>query len=69
MKAACEALGISRALYYRWRRARDEPPPPPGSRPKPEPAFSQEERENILDLVLSERFVDESPAAAAKRTT
>lgn len=58
-KAACEALGVSRATFYRRRApstGRQQP------RPTPARALSDAEREEVHDVLCSERFVDRSPA-------
>lgn len=59
-RPACRALGAAPATVYRRRR----PPAPRPSRPRPVPerALSQAEREEVLELLWSERFVDCSPA-------
>ena len=59
-RPACRALGAAPATIYRRRR----PPEPrrPRPRPTPERALSQAEREHVLELLHSERFVDSSPA-------
>jgi putative transposase len=59
-RPACRALGASVATIYRRRR----PPEPRPARPRPTPtrALSQAEREAVLELLHSERFVDSSPA-------
>jgi putative transposase len=57
-KPACEALGVSRATYYRSRR----PPAPPRRRPRPPRALDDAERSEVLDTLNSERFVDQPPA-------
>jgi len=59
-RPACRALGASSATIYRRRR----PPEPRPRRPRPTPAraLSEHEREAVLDLLHSERFVDCSPA-------
>jgi putative transposase len=59
-RPACRALGASHATIYRRRR----PPTPRPARPRPAPAraLSQAEREAVLELLHSERFVDCSPA-------
>lgn len=61
-RAACAALGRSRATYYRWHR--QSPPPPHQPRAQtPQPrALSQTEREEVLGLLHEERFVDQAPA-------
>jgi putative transposase len=59
-KAACAAVGRSRATHYR----RQTPPPPRSTTPRPAPPnkLSAEEMGQILDVLRSERFVDLSPA-------
>ena len=55
---ACQALGVSRATFYRRRR------PDPGHqqlRPTPARALCETEREHVLDVLVSPRFVDRSP--------
>ena len=62
-RAACAALGHSRAGYY--RRHRKSPPPPRRARHrKPQPrALSPVERAAVLDVLHEERFVDQAPAS------
>ena len=55
---ACTSLGVARATYYRRRR----PPRPPRARPRPARALSKLERQDVLDLLHSDRFVDVAPA-------
>jgi putative transposase len=59
-RPACRALGASVATVYRRRR----PPEPKPQRPRPTPdrALSLPERERVLEVLHSERFVDCSPA-------
>jgi putative transposase len=59
-RPACRALGASSATIYRRRR----PPEPKPRRPRPAPAraLSEQERQTVLGLLHSERFVDSSPA-------
>jgi putative transposase len=62
-RAACAALGRSRATYY--RRHRQSPPPPRQPRfltPQPR-ALSQAERVEVLGILHEERFVDQAPAS------
>jgi putative transposase len=61
-RPACRALGASVATIYRRRR----PPRPRPIRPRPTPprALSQAERQRVLDVLHSERFVDVSPEEA-----
>ena len=59
-RPACSALGASSATIYR----RPRPPEPTPYRPRPAPAraLTDAERQTVLDLLHSERFVDSSPA-------
>ena len=61
LKSACTALGINRAAFYRRRTRQastrcDEP-----LRPPPPLKLSAQERQTVVDLLHSERFVDASP--------
>lgn len=55
---ACDMLGIPRASFYRHLK----PVKPSGSRPKPARALSEAERQAVLQVCHSERFVDRAPA-------
>ena len=57
-RPACRALGAAPATVYRRRR----PPEarPPRRRPTPERALSEPEREAVLEVLHSQRFVDVS---------
>lgn len=57
----CAGLGVSRASYYRKQKSKQEPKPKPKPKPKPVRALSDEERQQVLELLHSERFVDQSP--------
>jgi putative transposase len=57
---ACRAVGVARSTLYRWRRPPQPRPPKP--RPKPARTLSVEERETVLEVLHSERFIDCSPA-------
>jgi len=59
-RPACRALGAAVATIYRRRR----PPEPRARRPRPAPAraLSHAERQAVLAVLHSERFVDCSPA-------
>jgi putative transposase len=59
-RPACHALGVSPATIYRRRRPPDPKPRQP--RPAPPRALSEPERETVLELLRSERFVDSAPA-------
>jgi len=56
---ACQALGVSRATFYRRQR-----PLPGRQQPRPIPAraLCESEREQVLEVLVSPRFVDRSPA-------
>jgi putative transposase len=59
---ACRALGVARATLYRRRN-----PPQPKAEERPrrrQPrALSQRERQDVLDVLHCDRFVDKAPAA------
>ncbi len=57
-KAACKALGVSRATYYRHTSSR---PVRPINRPTPPLALTENEQQQVLDELHSERFWDQSP--------
>ena len=56
---ACRALGLARATFYRRRRPAPGHPQP---RKKPARALDRTERERVLDVLGSPRFVDRAPA-------
>ena len=56
--SVCDALGVARASYYRWKSPRLGP-----RRPRPCPrALSPDERRRVLDALHGERFADKAPA-------
>lgn len=57
---ACKAVGRARASYYRTRRGPVHGPPTP--RPRPVRSLSDAEREEVLAIMTSDRFVDLPPA-------
>ena len=62
MTRAAAAFDLPRASLYRARPP--EPPPPPrGARPAPPRALLPEERAAVLELLHSERFVNQAPKA------
>jgi putative transposase len=67
VKAACEALVVPRASFYRARAAAAGDPGPAketGRRQRRSPrALSDEERHEVLDVLHSDRFVDLAPEA------
>jgi putative transposase len=58
IKPACEALGASRATYYR----RSRPKFGPRRRPSSPRALSTDERAQVLETLNSERFADQAPS-------
>ena len=58
--AACRALGLPRATFYRRRSPAVQRPAQ--TRMPPERALTAAERERVLDLLHSKRFVDQAPA-------
>jgi len=67
IEAACDALGVARASFYRQRPllgpALSVPLATPAARPIPARALSSAERESVRTLLNSERFQDCAPAA------
>ena len=61
---ACRAFGVSRASFYRHRQRRAEPAPDPIRR-RSHRALSEVERQEVLDLLHDDRFVDQAPAQVA----
>jgi len=62
-RAACAALGRSRATYYRYHR-QSPPSPRPSRKRVPQPrALSLVERAEVLGVLHQERFVDQAPAS------
>ena len=56
--AACAALSVSRASFYRWRRPTVKPPVTPRKSPR---ALSVTEGQAVLAALHSERFADQAP--------
>lgn len=62
-RAACAAVGRSRATYYRYHR-QSPPSPRPSRKRVPQPrALSLVERAEVLGVLHQERFVDQAPAS------
>ena len=61
--ALCHSVGVSRATLYRHRRPTPPPPRPRAPSPRaPSPrALGPTERQAVLDVLHSPRFVDQSP--------
>jgi len=63
VKAACRAVGRSRATHYRHHRKSPTPPRPPRREPARQPrALSAAEEAQVLTVLRSARFVDMAPA-------
>lgn len=65
VRAACDAVGAAQASYYRRHRNTPAPqrPAPIPHRDRPQPrALTEAERQAILDVLHSGRFVDVAPA-------
>ena len=58
---ACAAIGIPRASVYRHRRKKNGAAPLREKRPSPPRTLSPEERQEVLDVLHSERFGDKAP--------
>jgi putative transposase len=61
MKRACDSLAVSRATLYRHRARATQPVGEAASSPPPPLKLAPEERQAVLDLLHSPRFVDASP--------
>jgi putative transposase len=57
----CRALGVSRATVYRRRQARQKLHVTARPRPTPARALQPAERQQVLDVLHSERFMDQAP--------
>jgi putative transposase len=62
IRAACGALGLSRASFHRRTAAARRPAAPIRPRPRPARALSVRERQAVLELLREPRFVDQAPA-------
>ena len=60
LKSACEALSVPRASFYRWQEKMQNSKPLP-ARPNPPLALTKGERQRVLDVLHSDRFVDKAP--------
>ena len=59
VSAACEALGVARATFYRRRRPKTGQRQP---RPAPARALGEAERTEVFRVLCSPRFTDRAPA-------
>jgi putative transposase len=57
----CASVGVSRASFYRRQRPAGPPRPHPARAASPR-ALAPSERQAVLDVLHSDRFVDQSPA-------
>jgi len=62
VQRACRTLGLSRASLYRARRQATAGPAPARRRAPGPLALSAEERQQVLAVLHSERFVDSAPS-------
>lgn len=60
VRPLCEALGVPRETYYRRRRPAKESVP--RARRSPARALDAQERQQVLEVLHSERFADKPPA-------
>ncbi len=63
-RAACAALGHSRATYYRRHRQSPPAPRPARARRSQPRALSASERAEVIGVLHHERFVDQAPASS-----
>jgi len=59
--AACRAMGVARATFYRRRKPAPPMMPDRAARRQPR-ALDESQRQEVLDLLHSPRFVDQPPA-------
>jgi putative transposase len=60
-RPACVAMGIPSATVYRHRARRKGSPPSSRRRPSPGRALVSQERQEVLDVLHSEEFMDKAP--------
>lgn len=61
IKSACASLDIPRAGFYRTQARKNAPPMELRKRPSPPRALSSDERQGVLEILHSDRFVDKAP--------
>jgi putative transposase len=59
IEATCDAVGVCRSTYYRWKRPRMHGPV---HRPRPPRALPPDERRAVIDVLHEDRFADLAPA-------
>src|SRR5664280_1542552 len=57
IRPACNALDVSRAVFYRWQHPKEKEP----SYHLSPLALSFEERSDVLDILHADRFIDKAP--------
>ncbi len=62
IQPACAALGLNRSRFYRDKRRR-ESPKEMTARPEPPLSLTEMERREVLEILRSDRFMDQAPAA------
>lgn len=63
VEPACAALGFNRSRFYRMKQQGAVPEAAPSpSRPRPPLSLTEGERQEVLDILRSERFMDQAPA-------
>ena len=60
-KSACEAVNVPRATFYRYLHRLDSPETYHGLRTVPPLTLSQAERQNVINILHTERFQDRTP--------
>lgn len=60
------ALGVARATFYR-RMDHGENPDVQNTRPDPPPSLTQTERQNVVDILNSEKYQDKAPSEVYAR--
>jgi len=61
IKSACASLDIPRSGFYRTQARKNTPPVEARKRPSPPRALSSNERQDVLDVLHSDRFADKAP--------
>lgn len=61
IKHACEALDVARAGFYRIQARKHTPSVEPKKRPESPRSLSFEERQEVLNILHTDRFVDKAP--------
>lgn len=57
IRRCCEAMGVSRASYYRWSNRSDKAP---SDQRRPPRQLTGEEAQEVLNVLNSERFMDQA---------